>query len=584
MIAGDDGRVASGGGGGGGSGPSVSIPKSFRTVGHTKILDYIVSRFSSVEICSIVGYLKRSNIYYVTVDDKLYLVPMSLGSSYSGYSSNAHNTNEFISYSGFKQVITTVREGRPQPNFFSDSVAHTLIVSTTNELQVLALKTVKEGEMSRLQLLPTNVVTTTESTITAIETTKCGRIIVGDAQGDISEIVYTSEGEGGGILKGIGGIVGKVSFTSRITIAAICGHLRPFAAIRVFIFVFAVLTQSLTGQVLLGDDRKKARKINHTSMEWVPSVVRSLANKVSSRGGVKQIKVDDCRNIGWGIWKDGSVECWSLSGETGAGGKPTSSTFGAPLKHISHLHLPSLLKTYLTILSRGVTYSSNSQIHIHSGSLQAVGGSSGARNILKTIASTTYTSIHIVPTTKSRLIQAFISASNGLKIYLSAQRDRLKISHVSCPLDHDYRPENVAASNLYTAGGTEEIHFEGNLSEGVEVYGVGDGEVVVDRTDVGGSESGVGSGATARRKRRNQVYCHSPPNTYSVSPIEGEVCEVVDMPDNSYYEELVRKSKTPNDSVIAKIPQPVKVAGSLRMIYRVEAKENVSAARFLLNV
>ena len=48
------------------------------------------------------------------------------------------------------------------------------------------------------------------------------------------------------------------------------------------------------------------------------------------------------------------------------------------------------MKAYMTLLARSSTYSSNHQIQIHSGSLPAVGGSGGARNILKVRRYETY--------------------------------------------------------------------------------------------------------------------------------------------------------------------------------------------------
>ena len=160
------------------------------------------------------------------------------------------------------------------------------------------------------------------------------------------------------------------------------------------------------------------------------------------------------------------------------------------------------------------------------------------------LPSTTYTSIQVVPNTRSRNIQAFATSSNGLKIYLTVTPTSVKISHVSCPLDFDYKPSNVAASNLYTSGGTDEIHFTGNIREGVHVYGVGGCDVVVDSNNNGtGQNGGGGNGGISSGANRNYVYCHDSGNSYAVNPLDGDVCDVVCLPSKDYIETLTKRSK-----------------------------------------
>ncbi|GMH49018.1 hypothetical protein TrRE_jg6871, partial [Triparma retinervis] len=231
--------------------PPSAHTASYTTHSSSPISDFLASAYPQTEICSLTGHLPHLNLLYVTIDNKLYLFPP--------------NSKDFISYTGLTQIITNVKSAKPQPNTFQDIVRETLIVTTPTEVHVLAVTS------NPTTLVPTNIILPTPYPITAVTSSRTSnRIFLGDTSGDIYEVVYTSSSPSPpGLLTSAAGILGKV---------------------------------------LMGDDRKKARKINHTSTSWVPEIVRSMKAKITGRGPVKDVKVDDERNLIWAIWKDGTVE------------------------------------------------------------------------------------------------------------------------------------------------------------------------------------------------------------------------------------------------------------------------------------
>ncbi|GMI03933.1 hypothetical protein TrRE_jg4285, partial [Triparma retinervis] len=124
-------------------------------------------------------------------------------------------------------------------------------------------------------------------------------------------------------------------------------------------------------------------------------------------------------------------------------------------------------------------------------------------------------------------------------------------------------------------GGSDAIHLSGVLREGVNVHAVADGDVVVDsNNNYSAADPGAARGATGgagHKQQRNYVYVRSEGNTFIVNPIDGDICDVVELHDESYVNALVKRSKTPNDSAISKIAQPVKCSQPLKLVYQSEA-------------
>ncbi|GMI13926.1 hypothetical protein TrVE_jg903 [Triparma verrucosa] len=458
--------------------------------------------YPTTEVCSLTGYLKHLRLTYSTIDSNLYLFPPE--------------GTDFISYTGLTQVITSVTECKPQTKTFTDAITHTIIVTTPTEIHVLAV-TRKANFTQETNVIPTNIILPLVNPVTCVAgSSLSGRVLAGDSRGDIFEIVYTSQEEQSWI--------------------------------------------STVARTFLNSSRSKARKINHTTSSWVPEIVTTLKQKFAGRGAVKEVALDDERGIGWGLWKDGTVEAFDMKV---GGNVKADGGFGETLKSISSINLPNLMAQYLTLMTRSSSYSNTSSILIHTGSLPAVGGSAGARALLKTLPGVAFDTIKVVPNVRSNTIHAWVGCSNGLEVYLGVTQTQVKIAHVKCPLDSDYKPTTAITTNLYINSASTEIPFTGNLNaSSSSSYVVGDGSIVV-------AKSGSG----------NYVYCRNFANVFSVVPIDGDVCDVVEVPvddskEATYIDALSRRSKTPNDTQVNKIFKGEKVTQPIKISYHGEAKDD----------
>ncbi|GMH52295.1 hypothetical protein TrLO_g7231 [Triparma laevis f. longispina] len=473
--------------------PTPSLAK-YNSTTLSPVPQLLTKLYPTTEVCSLTGYLKHLRLTFSTIDSNLYLFPPE--------------GTDFISYTGLTQVITSVTECKPQTKTFTDAITHTIIVTTPTEIHVLAV-TRKANFTQETNVIPTNIILPLVNPVTCVAgSALSGRVLAGDSRGDIFEVVYTTQQ--------------TTSWASTVA------------------------------RTFLNSSRSKARKINHTTSSWVPEIVTTIQQKFTGRGAVKEVALDDERGLGWGLWKDGTVEAFDMKI---GGNVKADSGFGETLKTLSSINLPNLMTQYLTLMTRSSSYSNTSSILIHTGSLPAVGGSAGARALLKTLPCVTFDTLKIVPNVRSNAIFAWVGCSNGLEIYLACTATQVKIAHVKCPLDSDYKPTSAITTNLYINSTSTEIPFTGNLNSGASSHVVGDGSLVVSRSGNG-----------------NYVYCRSFGNVFSVQPIGGDICDVVEIPiddskEATYIDTLNRRSKTPNDAQINKVFKSEKVSQPIKISY-----------------
>lgn len=139
--------------------------------------DVLTQQFEKLEKRCFMGIFPEIERVWLTIDHRLYMWH--------------YESEDFIHYDRFNQIITSVALVRPRPGVFIERVAYLLVVATTLDITILGLLYKSSSDFTIIETGMT--ISSDQVGILSITGTIDGRIILSGTDGNLYELAYHSE-------------------------------------------------------------------------------------------------------------------------------------------------------------------------------------------------------------------------------------------------------------------------------------------------------------------------------------------------------------------------------------------------------
>jgi len=415
---------------------AVSSKDRYCTLSHSHSIPlppYLTNLLKKTKLSSLMGFLEKGNMVWVSVDDTLYLWEYGHG---TGVNSSAgggdRGKKDFVTFkvpSG--HCIVSVGLVKPKPGVFTDVVEWGLVVTTPEEAILCALARESKNTNTtnpssvyetHLKLIPTRYVIPTDSVpILTICGDDDGRIFMGGYDGSLYEMMYESSIVSTTMTRStlyhntIDDEDEEEDSDEMATIdpgPSIASSIASGSKRALSLLVFGpstpgnTSTTNIHNTTLLNPRPRKCRKVNHTSLAspiitaFVPGFVLRAASAVFGSGGpdatrcgqIVEMTLDGGRKTLYALTSGGFIHAFDVStsnpfapntnninSNNSATSNTTFSNPPTPPKLCATIDVNTSIRAYLTCVALGNMSPPRASSDLTVASIQFPGGGAGAR-------------------------------------------------------------------------------------------------------------------------------------------------------------------------------------------------------------